>query len=79
MSNSKSDNVWNHKPRWCQPWSILLTGITLIAGCWFLTQRLWLTLLLSIPILLWWFVFLILYPRTLQQQLNTERIGESID
>ncbi|MFM7883374.1 MAG: DUF6737 family protein, partial [Microcystis panniformis] len=38
MSNSKSDNVWNHKPRWCQPWSILLTGITLIAGCWFLTQ-----------------------------------------
>ncbi|MFM7787820.1 MAG: DUF6737 family protein, partial [Microcystis panniformis] len=28
MSNSKSDNVWNHKPRWCQPWSILLTGIT---------------------------------------------------
>ncbi|GCA95029.1 MAG: hypothetical protein GPI90_15615 [Microcystis aeruginosa K13-05] len=79
MSNSKSDNVWDHKPRWCQPWSILLTGIALIAGCWFLTQRLWLTLLLSIPILLWWFVFLILYPRTLQQQLNTERIGESID
>ncbi|GCL50547.1 hypothetical protein NIES3804_21150 [Microcystis aeruginosa NIES-3804] len=47
MSNSKSSSVWDHKPRWCQPWSILLTGITLIAGCWFLTQRLWLTLLLS--------------------------------
>jgi hypothetical protein len=79
MSDSKSNNIWDDKPRWCQPWSILLTGITLIAGCWFLTRIPWLTILIALPVFVWWFVFLILYPRALRHQLNTQAIGKSID
>ncbi|MEG3436041.1 DUF6737 family protein [Pannus brasiliensis CCIBt3594] len=67
MTNSKSYNVWDEKPRWCQPWTILLTGIALIGGTWFITRILWLTILVSLPILVWWFVFLILYPRAMSQ------------
>ncbi|MFM6357615.1 MAG: DUF6737 family protein, partial [Planktothrix sp.] len=31
-SQTQTFNPWNYKPWWCQPWSILLTGITLILG-----------------------------------------------
>ena len=33
--NLESSNIWDYKPKWCQPWSILLTGIILIVGSWF--------------------------------------------
>lgn len=67
MTNSKSYNVWDEKPRWCQPWTILLTGTAIIGGIWFISHILWLTILVSLPILVWWFVFLILYPRAMSQ------------
>jgi hypothetical protein len=67
-----SFNLWNHKPWWCQPWSILLTGITIITGSWWLFANLWLTLFASILILFWWFYFLILYPRLMAQIIESE-------
>jgi hypothetical protein len=82
MSSSKSYNVWDTKPRWCQPWSILLTGIVVIGGSWFLIRTVWLTILVSLPILLWWFVFLILYPhstRQLQAESNTIEPDRAIE
>jgi hypothetical protein len=60
MSNP---NVWNYKPWWCQPWSILLTGILLIGASWFTLGIIWLTMIISGLIFLWWFYFLILWPR----------------
>jgi hypothetical protein len=63
MTETKPYSIWDEKPRWCQPWTILTTGIVLIGGTWSLTRIFWLTLLVSTPIALWWFVFLILYPR----------------
>ncbi|NJM68017.1 MAG: hypothetical protein HC851_21300 [Acaryochloris sp. RU_4_1] len=63
----KSDNPWRYKPWWCQPWSIVVTGITLIAGAWFLTRWIWLTILVAIPVLAWMGLFLILWPRAMQQ------------
>lgn len=59
----KSVTVWNYKPWWCQPWSILLTGITLISGSWLLFKTIWLTILVSIPLLTWMGFFLLIYPR----------------
>lgn len=58
----REKTVWDYKPWWCQPWSILLTGITIISGSWFLFKILWLTVLLSIPILIWMVFFILVYP-----------------
>jgi hypothetical protein len=55
-------NLWQSKPWWCQPWTIVLTGGTAIAGSWLLFHTLWLTLPLSVLIGAWWTVFLILVP-----------------
>lgn len=67
QSETNSFNIWNYKPWWCQPWSIILTGITIVSGCWFLTRIWWLTIALSVLISLWWGYFLILYPRAIKQ------------
>jgi hypothetical protein len=53
MSEFQSPSVWQHKPWWCQPWSILLTGITLIGGSWLVFKIIWLTIIIAIPILTW--------------------------
>jgi hypothetical protein len=63
MSESQSPSVWQYKPWWCQPWSILLTGITLIGGSWLIFKIIWLTIIIAIPILTWMIFFVIIYPR----------------
>ena len=60
-------NPWNYKPWWCQPWSILLTGITIISSSWFLYRTVWLTVIISIPILTWMGFFLIIWPRLMAE------------
>ncbi|AFY75419.1 hypothetical protein Syn7502_03582 [Synechococcus sp. PCC 7502] len=68
-ATEKPDSVWNHKPWWCQPWSILLTGIAIISSSWLLFKLIWLSILVAIPILIWMGFFLILFPRlALQEQ-----------
>lgn len=59
----KPISVWNYKPWWCQPWSILLTGMALIGGSWLLFHLLWLTIIVAIPVLTWMGFFLLIYPR----------------
>jgi hypothetical protein len=54
---------WQFKPWWCQPWSILLTGISAIGGSWILFHRYWVTGLVALPIGAWMGLFLILVPR----------------
>ena len=63
----KPVSPWNYKPWWCQPWSILLTGITLISGSWLLFHTLWLTILVAIPVLTWMGFFLLIWPRLMIQ------------
>jgi ABC-type enterochelin transport system permease subunit len=72
ISDPKSLNIWDYKPWWCQPWSILLTGIIIVSGGWFITRILWLTVILSILIVVWWGYFLIIYPRLFRQYLEQE-------
>ena len=55
-------NLWALKPWWCQPWSIVLTGIAAIAGSWVLLGRLWITIPGAVLVLLWWWLFLVLVP-----------------
>ncbi|USR92283.1 hypothetical protein NEA10_06055 [Phormidium yuhuli AB48] len=70
----ESVNVWDYKPWWCQPWSILLTGLGLIAASWFVFHRLWLTTLVAIPLTVWMGYFVLLFPRLVAQsgQLSQE-------
>lgn len=63
MNLEKPDTVWNHKPWWCQPWSILLTGLAIITSSWLLVKLIWVSVLVAIPILVWMGFFLILFPR----------------
>ena len=60
-------NPWNYKPWWCQPWSILLTGITIISGSWLIFRMVWLTVIVSIPILTWMGFFLIIWPKLMAE------------
>ncbi|OUL28805.1 DUF6737 family protein [Nostoc sp. 106C] len=63
MSDKKPVSPWNYKPWWCQPWSILLTGVSIISGSWLIFKIIWLTVLISIPILIWMGFFILIWPQ----------------
>jgi hypothetical protein len=63
MSAQKPLSPWNYKPWWCQPWSILLTGMTLISASWIIFKIIWLTILVALPILVWMGFFLLIWPQ----------------
>lgn len=72
ISNLDSVNIWDYKPRWCQPWSIMATGIALITAVWWLTKIIWLTLIFSTLIMIWWGYFLVIYPRLFKQYIENQ-------
>ncbi|MGB7084824.1 MAG: DUF6737 family protein [Phormidesmis sp.] len=57
-----SESMWQTKPWWCQPWSIVLTGLLIPTGSWLLLHRLWITLPMIGVIVVWWVLFLVLVP-----------------
>ncbi|PRW57056.1 hypothetical protein C2E21_4086 [Chlorella sorokiniana] len=61
-------NVWTHKPAWCQPWSILATGSTVVAGVWAVSSGSpgW-TAAAALPVAAWWWLFLGIYPQQFRQ------------
>ncbi|NEP06459.1 MAG: hypothetical protein F6K25_29160 [Okeania sp. SIO2G4] len=60
-------NPWNYKPWWCQPWSILMTGITIISSSWLVFKIVWLTVIISIPTLTWMGFFLVVWPKLMAE------------
>jgi hypothetical protein len=62
MISKQPISIWTLKPWWCQPWSIILTGITLIGGSWWLWHLRWVTIGVAIPVLVWMGFFLLIYP-----------------
>ena len=65
-------SYWEAKPFWCQPWSIVLTGLLLIGFSTWWPKILWITIVIAIFILLWWFLFLIVAPIAYYEQKNVE-------
>jgi hypothetical protein len=63
-STHPPETIWDHKPWWCQPWSILLTGVAAMVLSWTWVQRWWLTALVASAVLAWWGLFLVLVPRS---------------
>lgn len=60
-------DMWRHKPFWCQPWTIVLTGVMLVTGSWIFLHRLWVTVPVGIVIGLWWWYFLGVMPRLVRE------------
>ncbi|MBV6627927.1 MAG: hypothetical protein KI793_34230 [Rivularia sp. (in: Bacteria)] len=72
MTPEKPISVWQYKPWWCQPWSILLTGTTIISGSWLLFHKIWLTILVAIPLLTWMGFFLLIYPKAYRSMIREQ-------
>jgi membrane protein YdbS with pleckstrin-like domain len=66
----KSVSLWEMKPWWCQPWSILLTGAIVVAGSWVLLQNWWVTAPAALGVLTWWLLFLIVVPAGYEAELR---------
>lgn len=78
-SNSKSINVWDYKPGWCQPWSIILTGITVVAVSWLILHSIWVTVAVSLPIIAWWVYFLLIYPKAFAEYIAAQQTTLNLD
>jgi hypothetical protein len=66
MNEKQIINPWDYKPWWCQPWSIMLTGLILISGSWLIFDFFkitWLTIMVAIPVLIWMGFFLLIWPQ----------------
>ena len=66
----KECDLWSQKPWWCQPWSILLTGVLVASGSWLLFHKLWITLPTIVGVLIWWLLFLVIAPAAYRQAAN---------
>ena len=59
----KNPDFWAYKPVWCQPWSILTSGTAVVAGVrWLSGGSVIATCVAAAPILVWWYLFLVLVP-----------------
>ncbi|MFM7311680.1 MAG: DUF6737 family protein [Cyanobium sp.] len=70
-------SIWDLKPWWCQPWSIILTGVLGLLGSWVLLHRPWITVALALLVSGWWALFLVIVPsqwRHFQQVTDLEKI-----
>ena len=68
MSDSSQSNLWAEKPWWCQPWTIILTGVFAISASWFVLNRVWITIPVSVIVLAWWMLFLVIAPAAYKNQ-----------
>lgn len=55
-------SFWSLKPWWCQPWSIVLTGVIAVGGSWWALRLWWITLPVAAVVMGWWILFLVLVP-----------------
>ena len=65
---AEGGDLWAQKPWWCQPWSIVATGVIMVGGSWWWLRLWWITLPLGLGVLVWWWLFLVLVPRGYQNE-----------
>tara|TARA_B100001093_G_scaffold251933_1_gene241213 strand:+ start:459 stop:671 length:213 start_codon:yes stop_codon:yes gene_type:complete len=68
VSDRPQSNLWAEKPWWCQPWTIVLTGVFAISGSWFVLNRFWITIPVAVFVLAWWMLFLVIAPAAYKNQ-----------
>ncbi|XP_042517835.1 uncharacterized protein LOC122091770 [Macadamia integrifolia] len=67
------DSVWDTKPSWCQPWTIMLTGASVIALSWLIMHSVVLTTVVLSLICAWWYIFLYAYPKAYSEMIAERR------
>ena len=72
-SSFNSYNIWQSKPWWCQPWTIILTGVFLVISSWLLFHNIWITIGLTSLILLWWYYFLLVVPKLFKEYYQSQQ------
>jgi len=60
----RQTSLWATKPWWCQPWTIVLTGVAIVSGSWLVLHRVWISAIVAAPIALWWWTFLVVVPQS---------------
>ncbi|MEL6555366.1 MAG: DUF6737 family protein [Cyanobacteria bacterium J06621_11] len=75
---SLPESMWQIKPWWCQPWSIVLTGLAISFGSWLLLHRLLVTLPVAVVILGWWVLFLGIVPMQYSAAVREAKSDEPI-
>jgi len=68
-----SVSVWDDKPAWCQPWTIVTTGVAGVSASWALFHSPFLTVPAAGLVALWWKVFLVDYPPMYAEYVRQER------
>ncbi len=68
VSDRSQPDLWSEKPWWCQPWTIVLTGVLAIFASWLVLHRLWITIPVAAMVLAWWILFLVIAPAAYRNQ-----------
>lgn len=71
-SENPETSFWDHKARWCQPWSIVGSGVLIIGLSWWLVKRWWISVPLSLAIGVWWWLFLVAVPTAWRTQRDAD-------
>jgi len=69
--------MWQSKPWWCQPWTIVLTGVVVVAGSWVVLQRWWISAGVAAAVMLWWALFIWIVPKAYALQSEQDQLSES--
>ncbi|KAF8064714.1 hypothetical protein N665_1172s0011 [Sinapis alba] len=67
------DSVWDTKPSWCQPWTIVVTGLSIVACSWVILQSVLVSSLAVGLIGAWWYIFLYSYPKSYSEMIAERR------
>ena len=63
-SASSASSAWKTKPFWCQPWTIVLFGVFCVSLPTLAFDWKFVSVAVAVPISAWWYVFLVLYPKS---------------
>ena len=63
----KQHGYWQEKPLWCQPWSIIFTGLLIIITTFTLFHNIIIESLVSIFTIAWWYLFLFIAPQAFDE------------
>ena len=77
MSPATPSSIWDLKPWWCQPWSIVTTGGLVVGVTLIWPGRLWFSLLVAAGVVAWWLLFLVLVPAAWKQEQADVLLPES--
>ena len=67
METNQKKSIWDTKPYWCQPWTIIVFGVSIIIISWEIFNNFIITSTLGFIITIWWILFLIIAPNAYQE------------